>query len=391
MTIDINGERGEFFQSYRGLRQGDPLSPLLFNLVGDALSAMLHLAGARGEIKGLVPHLIEGGANSQYADDTVIFMEYNEVNFSNTKFILFCFEAMSGMKINYNKSEIFGFGIDTELQEEVARIFGCRVGKLSMIYLGLPVNDIKISKAQFSYVSDKANKRLATWKCDTLPSGGKATLINSCLSSIPMYTMGVYQLYEGNFQALDKVRSRFFWQGTNKKRKYHMVKWEALAIPKEWGGLGFLEVKTMNICLLAKWLERLEVEEGSLCVELLRKKYLGNRSIFQITRTSRSQFWRGLLAIKHWFQRGRIVKIRSGAHSSFWHDTWLGNCPLKLEFDQLYKFCRDPHASVEQVMGSGHIQVEFRRSLNQQEFREWERLVELLTFVSLGEGRDIMC
>jgi len=113
-----------------------------------------------------------------------------------------------------------------------------------------------------------------------------------------MYTMGVYQLYEGNFQALDKVRSRFFWQGTNKKRKYHMVKWEALARPKEWGGLGFLEVKTMNICLLAKWLERLEVEEGSLCVKLLRKKYLGNRSIFQITRTSGSQFWRGLLAIK---------------------------------------------------------------------------------------------
>jgi len=62
-----------------------------------------------------------------------------------------------------------------------------------------------------------------------------------------------------------------------------------------------LEVKTMNICLLAKLLERLEVEEGSLCVELLRKKYLGNRSIFQITRTSGSQFWRGLLAIRHWF------------------------------------------------------------------------------------------
>ena len=214
-------------------------------------------------------------------------------------------------------------------------------------------------------MSDKANKRLATWKCDTLSSGGKATLINSCLSSIPMYTMGVYQLYEGNFQALDKVRSRFFWQGTNKKRKYHMVKWEALARPKEWGGLGFLEVKTMNTCLLAKWLERLEVEEGSLCVELLRKKYLGNRSIFQITRTSGSQFWRGLLAIRHWFQRGRTVKIRSGAQTSFWHDTWLGNCPLKLEFDQLYKFYRDPHASVEQVIGSGHIQVEFRRSLNQ--------------------------
>ena len=320
MAIDINGERGEFFSSYRGLRQGDPLSPLLFNLVGDALSAMLHLASTRGEIRGLVPQLIEGGlTHLQYADDTVIFLNFNTETISNMKFILFCFEAMSGMKVNYNKSEVFGFAMDPKWQEEVAKIFGCRVGQLPIIYLGLPVSDIKISKAQLSYVADKANRRLATWKCDSLSSGGKATLINSCLSSLPMYTMGVYQLYEGNYQALDNIRSRFFWQGSNKKRKYHMVKWEALARPKEWGGggLGFLDVRVMNICLLAKWLERLETEEDSLCVGMLRKKYLGNRSIFQINRMSGSQFWRGLLSIRHWFQRGRTVRVRSGGSNKF--------------------------------------------------------------------------
>jgi hypothetical protein len=106
------------------------------------------------------------------------------------KFILFCFEAMSGMKINYNKSEIFGISLTPELQEEVAKTFGYRVGQMPMIFLGLPVSDTKITKTQLSYVSDKANRRLATWKCDTLSSGGKATLINSCLSSLPMYTMG---------------------------------------------------------------------------------------------------------------------------------------------------------------------------------------------------------
>lgn len=53
-------------------------------------------------------------------------------------------------------------------------------------------------------------------------------------------------LYEENYQALDSIRSRFYWQGTNKKRKYHMVKWEALATPRDYGGLGFMDVRVMN-------------------------------------------------------------------------------------------------------------------------------------------------
>jgi len=74
VCIDLNGERGEFFRSFKGLRQGDPLSPLLFNLVADALSAMLSRASRAGVIQGLVPHLVDGGiTHLQYADDTVLF------------------------------------------------------------------------------------------------------------------------------------------------------------------------------------------------------------------------------------------------------------------------------------------------------------------------------
>jgi len=74
----------------------------------------------------------------------------------------------------------------------------------------------------------------------------------------------------------------FFWQGTGKERKYHMVKWAALNRPKEFGGLGFLDVRVMNKCLLAKWIDKLERGNDRLCCSLLRKKYLGHRSIFQI-------------------------------------------------------------------------------------------------------------
>lgn len=78
------------------------------------------------------------------------------------KFMLFCFENMSGMKINYNKSEVFGIGMGAEDQLKLVDIFGCNVGTLPIIYLGLPVSDIKLTKAQLSYVAEKTKRRLST-------------------------------------------------------------------------------------------------------------------------------------------------------------------------------------------------------------------------------------
>jgi len=96
--------------------------------------------------------------------------------------------------------------------------------------------------------------------------------------------------------------------GDEQKKKVYGGIWEALARPKDCGGLGFMDVKVMNICLLCKWLERLERCDSSIYVQLLRRKYLGEQSIFQQKKKLRgSQFWRDLLSIRHWFQQGRVI------------------------------------------------------------------------------------
>lgn len=72
--IKVNDDIGKYFQTKMGLRQGDPLSPLLFNLVADILATLMAREKQDGQISGLIPHLIDDGISIlQYADDTIIF------------------------------------------------------------------------------------------------------------------------------------------------------------------------------------------------------------------------------------------------------------------------------------------------------------------------------
>ena len=61
MAINVNDEIGPYFQTKKGLRQGDPLSPILFNIVADMLTLLINRAKANDQVYGVVPHLIDGG------------------------------------------------------------------------------------------------------------------------------------------------------------------------------------------------------------------------------------------------------------------------------------------------------------------------------------------
>ena len=109
--IKVNDDIGQYFQTLKGLRQGDPMSPILFNVVVDMLVVLVNRAKQDGQVGGLIPHLVEGGVSIlQYADDTIIFMEHDLVKARNMKLVLCLFEQLSGLKINFNKSELFCFG-----------------------------------------------------------------------------------------------------------------------------------------------------------------------------------------------------------------------------------------------------------------------------------------
>ena len=61
MGVNLNGEESSFFKPGKGLRQGDPISPLLFNLVGDVFTKMLQKGAEKGIIKGIAENFRVGG------------------------------------------------------------------------------------------------------------------------------------------------------------------------------------------------------------------------------------------------------------------------------------------------------------------------------------------
>ena len=81
------------------------------------------------------------------------------------------------------------------------------------------------------------------WKGGALSLGGRLTLLNSYLSSIPIYSMSMYLLPKTILKKIDVIRKRFFWQGGSLKKKYHLVKWLRICQLKKAGGLGVKDLR----------------------------------------------------------------------------------------------------------------------------------------------------
>jgi hypothetical protein len=128
-----------------------------------------------------------------------------------------CFEEMSGLKINYHKGEVIVMGQPIETQHRVADMLNCKLGAFPFVYLGLPISDRKLTLEQWMFLVQRLGSRIETWLGRFLSSGGRLILSNSCLSSLPMFAMGLFLLQDGVHAKFDSHRSRFFWEGTGPK------------------------------------------------------------------------------------------------------------------------------------------------------------------------------
>jgi len=127
------------------------LSPLLFNLAADSLAKMIQMGQQNQLITGLIPEYIAGGvAMLQYADDTILCVQDDLETAQNLKLLLYLYESMPGLKINFDKSEVIMISHDSRKSLVYAEMFNCATGSWPIKYLGVPVSGSKIHVANWA-------------------------------------------------------------------------------------------------------------------------------------------------------------------------------------------------------------------------------------------------
>lgn len=140
-TALFNGVPGKIFHCIRGVRQRDPLSPLLFILGADLLQCVMNEVRAVGQLNSPIPvNYTRDFPILQYVDDTLIIMQGCPTQLLHLKAtILEEYSSSTGLKVNYSKSMMMPINMTEERCNFLSQTFGCSVEKLPFTYLALPL------------------------------------------------------------------------------------------------------------------------------------------------------------------------------------------------------------------------------------------------------------
>jgi hypothetical protein len=131
------------------VRQGDPLSPLLFVIAADLLQSIVNSAALEGLLHHPLGHNFGGDYPIvQYTDDTLLIMPAEESQLLNLKNILGAYSVSTGLKVNYSKSSII----------PINSVLGCRVCSIPFTYLGLPLGTTAISPGFSAFAQQDREK-----------------------------------------------------------------------------------------------------------------------------------------------------------------------------------------------------------------------------------------
>lgn len=261
--ILVNGKEGEEFPVERGVRQGDPMSCLLYNIAIEPLANALRKAGLTGI------RLIQGVERALaiiYADDTAIALgEMDDIEIVERVTELFC--RASTAKFNTSKTEIMAVGTTQFVQDfNETKIMGNQKRLPDDIRIVTRDNPMKMLGAwhgdktqairQWVTILAKQQEIMKEWAKTRPTLQGKVLLLKALIASRSLYLATVNGMPYEVERIMEKQMRAFLWNDTK-----GLVRWDVITQPKENGGLGVPSIAARNKAIEIMWLKRLCTEE----------------------------------------------------------------------------------------------------------------------------------
>jgi hypothetical protein len=188
----------------RGVRQGDPLSPLLFVTTAELLQIIVNQAWHEGHISLPIDESFgQPYPILQYADDTLLIMPADANQLNYLKDILQKFTLSTGLKINFHKSSMVPINITGQRCQELANVFGCKCESLPFTYLGLPMGTTRPRVDDLVPMITKVDKRLSGL-AHLLGYSSRLVTIKAIISAMPNHAMCAMKVHLSNIDHIEK-------------------------------------------------------------------------------------------------------------------------------------------------------------------------------------------
>ncbi|WVZ63194.1 hypothetical protein U9M48_012847 [Paspalum notatum var. saurae] len=208
----VNGVLGGWIYHRKGLRQGDPLSQLLFILVMDVLNALFTKEGKQSLLQPLSRRAM-GSCVSLYAIDVALLIHHSPGDLSATRAILETFGEVPGLHTNMQKSLILLIQCS---DEELAIVTGIRpsdVSDFACRCLALPLSTRKLIKVDLMYVADRIVCMLPGWKATLLSTASHSILVKVVLMAVLIHILTALEVPKWLIRAINKHCQPFLWKG----------------------------------------------------------------------------------------------------------------------------------------------------------------------------------
>ena len=222
----------------------------------------------------------------------------------------------------------------------------------STTYLGLPLGAKHKAPRVWDSVEERFRKRLASWKLQYISKGGRATLIRSSLSSLPIYHLSLFRAPLKVCARLERIQRQFLWGGNDLVKKVSLVSWATVCTEKIKGGMGIKSFSRMNKALLSKWNWRFANDRNSLWRKVIGIKF-GESPDGWHTRDLRGGYgtslWKEIR--KEWssFFQNEVFSLGDGKRINFWKDVWCGEEAMCSRYPSLFNLASNKEAKIADI------------------------------------------